>query len=128
MLKQSYLYSELTEVIIGAAIEVHKMLGVGFLESVYEEALAIEFELRNINYERQKQIDVLYKGRLAKQFICDFIIDGKVIIELKAVKKNTEIEYSQVINYLKATGLEVGLLLNFGAKSLEIKRFINSNQ
>jgi len=122
------LYSELTRTIIGAAVEVHKILGTGFLESVYDEALAIEFDLRQIPHERQKPIEVFYKNRLAKQFVCDFVAYDKIIVELKAIKEITDIESAQVLNYLKATGLNLGLLLNFGSSSLEIKRLIRTNQ
>jgi len=108
-------------------MEVHKILGAGFLESVYEEALAIEFELQKISSERQKTIDVFYKNRLAKQFVCDFIAYDKIIIELKAIKKISDIEKAQMLNYLKATGLNLGLILNFGSSSLEVKRIINTN-
>jgi len=121
------LYSELTRKIIGAAMEVHRILGAGFVESVYEEALAIEFDLRKIPYERQKPIAVLYKDRLAKQFVCDFVVYDKIIVELKAVRKISDIETAQVLNYLKGTGLNLGLLFNFGASSLEYKRLINTN-
>jgi GxxExxY protein len=121
------LHSELTREIIGAAMEVHRVLGAGFVESVYEESLAIEFGLRKISYERQKPIDVLYKGRLAKQFICDFIVYGKIIVELKAIKEISDIEQAQVLNYLKSSELNLGLLLNFGSSSLEVKRPIDSN-
>ena len=108
-------------------MEVHSVLGAGFVESVYEESLAIEFGLRKIPYERQKPIDVLYKGRLAKQFICDFIVYGKIIVELKAIKEISDIEQAQVLNYLKSSELNLGLLLNFGSSSLEVKRLIDSN-
>ena len=108
-------------------MEVHKVLGVGFIESVYEEALAIEFDLRTIPYERQKSIDVFYKDRLAKQLVCDFILYEKIVVELKAIKKITELETAQVLNYFKATGLNLGLLFNFGSNSLEYKRLINTN-
>ena len=121
------LYSELTKNIIGAAIEVHKILGAGFLESVYEETFAIELRLRKIPYERQKPIDVVYKDSLAKQFVCDFIVYDKIIVELKAIKKISDIERAQMLNYLKATGLNLGLILNFGSSSLEVKRIINTN-
>jgi len=121
------LHSELTREIIGAAMEVHRVLGAGFVESVYEESLAIEFGLRKISYERQKPIDVLYKGRLAKQFICDFIVYGKIIVELKAIKEISDSEQARVLNYLKSSELNLGLLLNFGSSSLEVKRPIDSN-
>jgi len=118
------LYSDLTREIIGAAMEVHSNLGPGFLESVYEAAMAIEFDLRNVTYERQKAIPVMYKGEKAKDFFCDFLVDGKVLVELKALKTTTGVEEAQVLNYLKATGLEVGLLINFGEQSLKYKRLV----
>lgn len=118
----------LTGNIIGAAMEVHSYLGPGFLESVYEESLAYEFELRKIPFERQKTFSVSYKGKNIKSFIADFVINSAVIVEVKAIREITEIEKIQVINYLKASGLEVGLVLNFGAKSLDYKRLIETNQ
>jgi len=118
------LYSDLTREIIGAAMEVHSNLGPGFLESVYEAAMAIEFDLRNVTYERQKAIPVMYKGEKAKDFFCDFLVDGKVLVELKALKTTTGVEEAQVLNYLKATGLAVGLLINFGEQSLKYKRLV----
>jgi GxxExxY protein len=123
-LPERLLHSDITKGIIGAAIEIHKTLGCGFLESVYEEAMAIELGHRGLQYERQKSIDVFYKDRIIKQFICDFLIDGKVLIELKALKQLSGLEYAQTLNYLKATGLKVGLLINFGEKTLKYKRFI----
>ena len=120
------IYSEITGPVIGAAMEVHNILGPGFLESVYEEAFAIELDLRNISYKRQYPIDIFYKEKLAKQFVCDFIIEDVVVVELKALSQLGDIEKAQIINYLKATKLPVGLLLNFGAKSLEYKRFANT--
>ena len=127
MSEAELLHSELTRGIIGAAMEVRKILGAGFLESVYEEALAIEFDLRRIPYERQKPIDVRYKGRPAKQFACDFVVSNKVLVALKAIKGISDIEQAQVLNYLKSSRLNLGLLLDFGCASLEIKRMINSN-
>jgi GxxExxY protein len=105
-------------------MEVHKTLGSGFLESVYEEALAIEFDIRKIHYERQKEVEVIYKGKPTKQFVCDYLVEGKVLVELKAFKMITAVEEAQVINYLKATGLEIGLLINFGQSSLTYKRLV----
>ena len=123
--EDKYPSKELTEQIIGAAMEVHSHLGSGFLESVYEEAMVVEFGLRGINYERQKTLDVFYKGIKVKQFTCDLLVNGQVLVELKAIKNLTDIEMAQVLNYLKSTGLRLGLLFNFGAKSLEWKRIIN---
>jgi GxxExxY protein len=121
-----YLHSDLTHEVIGAAMEVHGILKNGFLESVYEESLAIEMRLRGILFERQHSLNVMYKGQIAKQFFCDLLVDGKVLVEVKAISKLTEIEYAQILNYLKATGLELGLLINFGARSLQFKRIINN--
>ncbi|MFA5554373.1 MAG: GxxExxY protein [Phycisphaerae bacterium] len=128
MAETDLLHSELTREIIGAAMEVHKTFGCGFLESVYEEALAIEFNLRKISYERQKGINIEYKGFLAKQFICDFLVGQKVLVELKAIKAITGVEEAQLLNYLKATGIEIGLLINFGEQSLRYKRLVLQKQ
>jgi GxxExxY protein len=130
MPEKELLYPDLTENIIGSALEVHKTLGIGtgFLESVYEQALSIEFDLRKMPYCRQKTFEVIYKSKSAKQFSCDFVVYDKIILEIKAIKKISEIEQAQVINYLKASGLKLGLLVNFGSSSLEFKRFIYTNQ
>jgi GxxExxY protein len=124
MVESDLMHCEITREIIGAAMEVHRTLGCGFLESVYEEALAIEFNLRKVRHERQKSINVIYKGLLAKQFVCDFLVEEKVLVELKALKAITGVEEAQVLNYLRATGLEVGLLINFGEQSLKYKRLV----
>jgi len=127
MSESDLLYYDLTKPIIGAAIEVHKILGCGFLESVYEEALAIEFDLNKIPFKRQKNIDIFYKNKLAKYFTCDFLVYNKIIVELKAMRKTTDIETAQLLNYLKAGNLKLGLLFNFGSESLEFRRIINTN-
>ena len=109
--------------IIGAAIEIHKQLGCGFTEPVYQEALAVELRLRNIPFEREKVFTVVYKGiELDKDFRPDFVCYNKIIVELKAVSQFAEEHYAQVYNYLKATGMQLGLLINFGKASLEYKR------
>lgn len=120
----SLMYSELTKAVIGAALEVHSTLGPGFLESVYEAAMAIELSLLNIPFEYQKAIPVMYKGKKAKDFFCDMLIDGKILVELNATKSISNADESQILNYLKATGLRVGLLINFGEPSLKFKRFV----
>ena len=124
MAETDLLYSDLTRRIIGAAMEVHSKLGRGFLESVYEEALVVEFGLQNIKFERQKNIEVFYKNVKIKHYVCDLLVEGAVLLELKALSRLTTTEHAQTLNYLKATGLKVGLLLNFGEKSLKFKRFI----
>jgi GxxExxY protein len=124
MSKRGLLHRDLTYNIIGAAMEVHSVLGPGFVESVYEMALARELELRNLAFERQALLQVVYKEALAGDFRADFLIEGKVIAELKAAKQLTEIHEAQLINYLKASGHRVGLLLNFGSRSLEHRRRI----
>jgi len=119
------LHEELTYEIIGAAMEVHATLGPGFLESVYQEALAIELLARGIPFEEKKRLDVYYKSiKLEKHFEADFVCDNKVIVEIKALTTITTDHQSQVLNYLKATGIKVGLLINFGSKSLEHKRMV----
>ncbi len=112
--------------IIAAAIEVHKELGHGFLEAVYQEAIQIEMLQRKIPFDSQKSRRIRYKGRiLNKEYVADFICYGKIIIELKALDKLSGKEEAQILNYLKATGLRVGLLINFGSVGkLEWKRFI----
>ncbi len=106
--------------IIGAAMEVHKELGCGFLEAVYQEALSLELRSRQIPFQAQAQVQISYKGQtLQKSYQPDFICFDNIIVELKALGKLSGKEESQIINYLKATGVETGLLLNFGNKSLE---------
>ena|SRR5688572_7821434 len=108
----------LTRSIIGAGIEVHKAIGPGLLESIYEEALCYEFELRRIGYERQVSVDVVYKGKIIKGQRIDLIVEKQVVIELKSLSSLPDIMFAQVLSYLKATGLRRGLIMNFGAKKL----------
>jgi len=109
---------ELTEKVIGAAIEVHRHLGPGLLESIYEEALCVEFELRGIPFVRQAEVDVVYKGRSIKGQRIDILVAGQVVVELKAVTSLPEVATAQVLSYLKSTGLKRGLLVNFGCARL----------
>ena len=116
---------ERTYRIIGCAMEVHKELGCGFLEAVYQEALGKEFSYQGIPFEPQPVIRIAYKGKpLDKTYQPDFVCYEEVIIEIKAISSLSGIEEAQLINYLKATGLKVGLLINFGAKSVEYKRLV----
>jgi GxxExxY protein len=111
--------------IIGAAMEVHKELGSGFLEAVYQEALEREFRDREIPFKSQPPVQITYKGELLnKTYQPDFICFGNVLVEIKALSILSGSEESQIINYLKATGLEIGLLINFGTKTLEYRSFV----
>jgi GxxExxY protein len=111
---------------IGAAIEVHRVLGHCFLEPVYQEALEIESGVRNLPFEPQKSIHIHYKEHLLeKEFVADLVYFGRIIVELKALDELTSREEGQLLNYLKATGMKLGLPINFGSRSrLEWKRFI----
>ena len=120
-----YLYAKLTEKIIGAAYEVHNELGSGFLEYVYEIALCYELKKLGMKFKRQVDLDIYYKEFIIpKKYKADIIIENKILIELKATKALNEIDVAQLIHYLKATKIRVGLLLNFGAPSLEVRRRI----
>ena len=113
--------------IVGAAFEVSNTFGCGFLEAVYQEALEIEFYDNHIPFESQKKIKISYKGNiLAKEYIADFVCCDSIIVEIKAIKKITEIEEAQLINYLKATQMPVGIIINFGGAKLEWKRYANT--
>ena len=117
------LFKEESYKIIGAAMEVHKVLGTGFTEPVYQEALELEFQLRDIPYVREKNFQITYKGQiLEKGFRPDFVCFDEIIVELKAVSDFTDEHYAQVYNYLKACQMDLGLLINFGKKSLEHMR------
>ena len=121
------IYEEETYKIIGACMTVHKILGAGFLESVYEEALEKELIKAGVKFERQKKLHVYYDGdELKKYFIADFVCYDKIILEIKSVSFLAQNFKQQVINYLKSTNLELGLLVNFGEKSHTWKRFINT--
>ncbi len=122
--KIDLIHKDLTEKIIGAAIEVHKILGSGYIESIYEEALIKEFQLRYIKYERQKEVEIFYKDGLIGNHRLDLFVEDEIIVELKAVKVLTDIHQAQLLSYLKATNKKVGLLLNFSKPVLDIKRMV----
>ena len=109
----------------GALFAVHNELGCGFLERVYQDALEVEFRLRKIPYEREKSIQIVYKGEpLGEPYRADFVCYGKVIIELKSVSEILDVHRAQIINYLKATKMKLGFLVNFGEESLNIERIV----
>ncbi|MBP6738534.1 MAG: GxxExxY protein [Leptospiraceae bacterium] len=115
---------ELTEKIIGACIEVSNTLGAGFLESVYHRALLVELDRLEIKYESQAKLEVKYKGFIVGDFIADIIVENKVILELKVAKAITNEMQGQLMNYLKATSVKLGYVINFGNPKLEWKRII----
>lgn len=125
MVNTNYKYSELTGRIISAAMEVHSCLGTGFQELIYQRALAEEFWIRKINYQRELSMNIFYKQKKVGERRVDFLVENVVSVELKALSKIEDVHLAQAINYLEAYNLEVGLLINFGAKSLEFKRFEN---
>ncbi len=118
------LYQEVTFAIIGAAMEVHKILGPGYLEAVYQAALAHELTLRGIRFEQFKRLPVAYKGVSVGDYEADFVVEDKVILELKAISALNATHEAQALNYLAATGLRLALLLNFGAQSLQHRRLV----
>ena len=118
------LFKELSYAIIGAAMEVHRVLGPGFLEAVYESALAYELTLRGIHFERQMRLPVSYKDQLLGEYVADLVIEGQIILELKAISAISAAHEAQAHHYLAATGLKLAIILNFGAESLQQKRIV----
>jgi GxxExxY protein len=123
-INKQYEYSDLTAKIIGAAIEVHKTLGNGFQEVVYQRALAIEMTEEGLIFSREHEIELQYKGINIGTRRVDFFVEEKIMVEIKALIKLEDVHLAQAINYLEAYDLKIGLLINFGAKSLEFKRLM----
>ena len=123
---QDLKYHELTEKIIGCAMKVHRHFGLGFPEIVYKRALIIELEKIGLKLKLEIEKDIIYDDRLICKRRLDLIVDDVVLVELKAIKEVDNGEYNQILNYLRVFKLEVGLLINFGAPSLQFKRLINS--
>jgi GxxExxY protein len=123
--KDKYHFEELSNIVIGAAIKVHKELGPGFLESIYEEALKILLTENNISFEKQKEIKITFHGSEIGVHRLDLLIENQIILELKAVKELLDIHMAQLRSYLQATGLKTGLLINFARPKIQIKRIVN---
>ena len=123
-MKEKILFKKESYEVVAAAIQVWKTLGYGFLEKVYENALCFELRKRGIVFEQQKQVKVKYEGQIIGDYVADIIVDGKIILELKSAKAIDGSHIAQTLNYLKATGLRLGILLNFGPSKMENKRII----
>ena len=127
MIGKNYKYSEITSKIISCAFEVHSILGTGFQELIYQRALAKEMMLQGLNFQREPEMSIFYKDEFIGTRRVDFLIENKISLEIKAIKELEEVHLAQAINYLEAYNFEIGLLLNFGSKKLEMKRLVNKN-
>lgn len=125
MIKEQYKYSEITSKILACAFEVHKYLGNGFQEVIYQRALEEEFKIQGLSFAREFEMLIFYKEKQIGTRRVDFLVENVISLELKAIIKLEDVHLAQAINYLEAYNLEIGMLLNFGAKSLEYKRLIN---
>jgi GxxExxY protein len=126
MINTAYKHSEITEKIIGCAMQVHSALGNGFQEVIYQRSLAIEMGLQGLPFKREHEMEIYYKGHNVGTRRVDFFVDEKIMVEIKALIKLEDVHLAQAINYCEAYKIEVGLLINFGAKSLEFKRVQNN--
>ena len=126
MINEQYKYSALTEKIIGSAIEVHKILGNGFQEVIYQRALEMEMNLQGLKFSREFEMPIFYKNNRIGTRRVDFLVEDVISVEIKAVIQLEDVHLAQAINYLEAYNLEIGLLINFECKSLQFRRFINS--
>ncbi len=128
IVKNEYPLSDLTGKIIGCAMEVHRHLGNGFQEVIYQRALEIEMTLQGLKFSREHEMDILYKGENIGRRRVDFFVEGKVMVELKAIGQLENVHLAQAINYLEAYGLDIGLLINLGNTSLQFKRVMKPNK
>ncbi len=126
MAQKTYKHKELTEKIIGCAMRVHSVLGNGFQEVIYGRCMAIEFEKAGMSFRREVEMPIHYLGEQVGTRRADILVEDCVLVELKAISELDDSHYAQMINYLEAYRLEIGLLINFGSKSLQFKRFIKS--
>jgi GxxExxY protein len=127
MIDEQYKHSELTGKIIGCCMRVHSTLGTGFQEVIYQSALAIELSLANISFAREFEMPIYYREEHIGTRRVDFLVENEISVELKALTKLEDVHFAQAINYLEAYNLEVGLLINFGERSLNFKRLRNKN-
>lgn len=125
MIKEEYKHSELTSKTIGCAMAVHKALGNGFQEVIYQRALAIEMSIEGIEFNREFEMPIIYREQQVGTRRVDFLVQGLISVELKAISKLEDVHFAQAINYLEAYNLEIGLLINFGETSLNFKRLTN---
>ncbi|MCK9378685.1 MAG: GxxExxY protein [Candidatus Moranbacteria bacterium] len=121
---EKYYKSDVTGKIIKCAQKVHRTLGNGFQEVIYQRSLAIEFEKEGLKFEREKEMDIFYEEQLVGTRRVDFLVDRDVMVELKAITKLEDVNIAQLINYIEAYKVKLGLLINFGARSLEVKRYV----
>ena len=128
MNQQHYKHADITRKIIGAAMKVHSTLGNGFQEVIYQRAMVIEMTKIGLDFQRELEMPIYYDSKQIGTRRVDFLVEGKVMLELKAVTALEDVHLAQAINYLEAYGLEVGLLINFGSKSLQFRRLINSKR
>ena len=128
IIKSEYPFSDLTGKIIGCAMEVHRQLGNGFQEVIYQRALCIEMRLQKLDFSREHEMEIFYKQQHIGTRRVDFFVEGKVMVELKALVQLEDVHLAQAINYLEAYGLDIGLLINFGNTSLQFKRVMKPNK
>ncbi len=128
MIKKEYKYSDITSKIIGCAMKVHRTLGNGFQEVIYQRCLAIEMEKQDLEFMRELEMPILYDGREVGSRRVDFLVEDKIMVELKAITSIDDVHIAQGLNYLEVYNLEIGLLINFGSTKLEFKRLTNEKK